>query len=92
LTAVALLTAEAAASLREGDREGALAKSTAALERAAREPAAQNPGAATRWWTGSLFGPDAAGGEAILGAARETLERNGWRQALREPALVGASG
>jgi class 3 adenylate cyclase/tetratricopeptide (TPR) repeat protein len=92
LTAVALLTAEAAASLAEGDREGALVKSIAALERAAREPAAENPMAAARWWIGSLFGPEAAGGDAILGGAREALERNGWRQALREPDLVGSTG
>jgi tetratricopeptide (TPR) repeat protein len=92
LTAVALLTAEAAAALTEGDREGALAKSIAALERAAEEPVAENPRAAARWWTGSLFGPEAAGGDRALAAARETLERNGWRQALREPELVGASG
>ena len=92
LTAVALLAAEAAASLTEGDREGALAKSIAALERAAEEPVAQNPRAAARWWTGSLFGPEAAGGDSALAGARETLGRNGWRQALREPELVGASG
>jgi MalT-like TPR region/Tetratricopeptide repeat len=91
LTAASLLTAEAAAALAEGDREGALAKSLAALERVAGEPAAQNPSAAARWWTGSLFGAEAAGGDRALTGARETLERNGWRQALREPELVGAS-
>jgi hypothetical protein len=35
-----------------------------------------------------LFGPEAAGGERAIEDARDTLERNGWRQALREPELV----
>jgi hypothetical protein len=40
------------------------------------------------WWTGSLFGPEAAGGEQAIEEARETLERNEWRQALAEPELI----
>ena len=35
-----------------------------------------------------LFGPEAAGGDGRIDEARDTLERNGWRQALREPELV----
>jgi hypothetical protein len=90
--AAALLGAEAATSLVEGDREAALGKSLAALERSSVEPVAPNPHAAALWWVGSLFGSEEVGGEAAVAAARETLERNGWRQALREPELVGSPG
>jgi tetratricopeptide (TPR) repeat protein len=90
--ATALLTAEAAAALAEDDREGALAKSLAALERSSRAPVAENPRAAAAWWTGSLFGSAAAGGDEAVEDARKRLDRNGWRQALREPELVGSTG
>jgi class 3 adenylate cyclase/tetratricopeptide (TPR) repeat protein len=90
--ATALLTAEAAVSLAEGDREAALAKSVAALQRSAKEPAAPNPHDAAVWWTGSLFGSSTVGGEDRLTLARGSLERNGWRQALRETELVGSTG
>jgi hypothetical protein len=46
--------------------------------------------AAAVWWTGSLFGPDAAGGDSSVLEARERLERNGWNQALKEPELLAA--
>jgi tetratricopeptide (TPR) repeat protein len=88
----ALLAAEAALSLAEGDHETALAKSRAAMDRASTEPIAPNPEAAAVWWTGALFGAGSVGGEDVLRLAKETLERNGWRQALREPELVGSSG
>ena len=84
-----LLLAEAAIALAEDDREVALAKSTAALDRVSSDPVVPNPQAAVIWWTGSLFGSQAVAGEQILERARETLERNGWRQAVREPALLG---
>jgi class 3 adenylate cyclase/tetratricopeptide (TPR) repeat protein len=84
-----LLLAEATIALAEDDREVALAKSTAALDRVSSDPVVPNPQAAVIWWTGSLFGSQAVAGEEILERARETLERNGWRQAVREPELLG---
>jgi hypothetical protein len=53
---------------------------------------AAKPHTADVWWTGSLFGAATVGGDEALVDARETLERNGWRQSLREPELVGPSG
>jgi MalT-like TPR region len=85
-----LLLAEAAIALAEHDREVALAKSVAALERTSSDPIVPNERAAVVWWTGSLFGAEAVGGQEALGSARETLERNGWRQALGEPELLSA--
>ena len=58
------------------------------LEAASKRPQLSNAYAAALWWAGSLFGPEAAGGAQIIEDARETLERNGWRLALREPELV----
>jgi class 3 adenylate cyclase/tetratricopeptide (TPR) repeat protein len=90
-SATALLLAEAAVALTEGDRETALVKSrTAIAVEAATELA--NPSAAVAWWTGSLFGADVVGGESALFAARGALERNGWRQALKEPELIEPRG
>jgi hypothetical protein len=83
-----LLLAEAAIAFAEDDGEGALAKSLAALDRVSSDPVVPNPQAAVIWWTGSLFGAEAVGGEGVLVRARETLERNGWQQALREPELL----
>jgi tetratricopeptide (TPR) repeat protein len=85
----ALALAAAATALAEHDRGTALRKSKTAIEAgdAARGP---NPHAAAVWWTGSLFGADAAGGDSLVREARERLERNGWRQALREPELLSA--
>jgi tetratricopeptide (TPR) repeat protein len=90
--AEALLRAEAATSLAEEDWQAALATSLAALERSSVEPVAPNPHAAARWWVGSLFGSSEAGGEDVVREARETLERNGWRQALREPDEAAPAG
>jgi hypothetical protein len=84
-----LLLAEAAIALAEHDREVALAKSIAALERTSSDPIVPNERAAVVWWTGSLFGAEAIGGQEALKGARDTLERNGWQQALREPELLG---
>jgi class 3 adenylate cyclase/tetratricopeptide (TPR) repeat protein len=91
-SAAALLAAESATSLVEGDRVGALATAKAALEAEARTPLLPNPNSAQVWWVGALFGAAEAGGDAALEDARDTLERNGWRQALREPELVGRRG
>jgi tetratricopeptide (TPR) repeat protein len=90
--AAAILTAEAATSLVEGDQEAARGKSLAALERSSIEPVASNPRAAAVWWVASLFGAASVGGHDVAGDAQHALERNGWRQALREPELVGSTG
>jgi class 3 adenylate cyclase/tetratricopeptide (TPR) repeat protein len=39
------------------------------------------------WWVARLFGPESAGGEAVVEEARETLEAAHWVTALREPDL-----
>ncbi len=85
-----LALAAAATAYAERDEPTALRKSQAAIEAcgAARGP---NLRAAAVWWTASLFGPEAAGGDAAVREAREILERNGWRQALREPELLVAA-
>jgi tetratricopeptide (TPR) repeat protein len=90
--AAALLRAEAATSLAEGDRQAALGTSLEALRRSSVEPVAPNPHAAARWWVGSLFGSSEAGGEDVVSEAQGTLERNGWRQALREPDEASPTG
>ena len=86
--ASALAIAEAAAALAEGDPVGARQRSLEALAAEIAPPVLANPRAAAVWWVARLFGPDAAGGERMVEAAREELERNEWRQALREPELV----
>jgi len=84
----ALLYAEAVTDLAEGDRPGARSRSLALLAAETGERQQPNRRAAAVWWTGSLFGPEAAGGERAIEEARETLERNEWRQALAEPELI----
>ncbi len=84
----ALLYAESVTDLAEGDRPGARTRSVALLSAETGERQQPNRRAAAVWWTGSLFGPEAAGGERAIEEARDTLERNGWRLALREPQLV----
>jgi class 3 adenylate cyclase/tetratricopeptide (TPR) repeat protein len=88
-----LRVAESVVALVGGQTDAARAASTAALAQV-RDDGASVPNivAAHTWWTGSLFGPGSVGGAAVLEAARELLERHGWRQALREPELVGADG
>jgi len=86
--AAALLMAEAVTAFAEDDRDGARRKSLAALAAEATAPILANPHAAAVWWVGALFGAKAAGGRSAVDEAREILERNGWRQALREPELV----
>lgn len=83
-----LLIAEAVTAWAEGDREGARRRSLAALEVERVPPILANPHASVVWWVGSLFGAEAAGGQQAVDEAQETLERNGWRQALREPELL----
>jgi class 3 adenylate cyclase/tetratricopeptide (TPR) repeat protein len=86
--AMAIAFAEAVTALAEGDRPGARTRSVEALAAASMPPVVPNPHAAAVWWVGSLFGPEAAGGQRAVEEARELLERNGWRQALLEPDLA----
>jgi tetratricopeptide (TPR) repeat protein len=79
--------AEALVLLAEGRPEEAvsLAGEILAGERARGWP---NEVAAQTWWTGSLFGADAVGGDDAMEAARARLEQVGWIQAVREPELM----
>jgi class 3 adenylate cyclase/tetratricopeptide (TPR) repeat protein len=89
--ATALAMAEAVTALAEGDRPGARTRSIEILTLESTPPVVPNPHAAAVWWVGTLFGPEAAGGQRAIDEARELLERNGWRQALLEPELVATS-
>jgi class 3 adenylate cyclase/tetratricopeptide (TPR) repeat protein len=84
-----LRLAAAATAYAERDEPTALRKAQAAIE-ADDAVRGSNLHAAAVWWTGSLFGPDAAGGDSSVLEARERLERNGWNQALKEPELLAA--
>jgi class 3 adenylate cyclase/tetratricopeptide (TPR) repeat protein len=84
-----LRLAAAATAYAERDEPTALRKAQAAIE-ADDAVRGSNLHAAAVWWTGSLFGPDAAGGDSSVLEARERLERNGWNQALKEPELLVA--
>jgi class 3 adenylate cyclase/tetratricopeptide (TPR) repeat protein len=88
----ALLVAEAVVALVEGDRDTARAKSIASIEAESNGRGSPNTTAAQVWWTARLFGDDAAGGANAVRDARERLEHNGWRQALREPELAAHLG
>ena len=88
----ALLVAEAVVALVEGDRDTARAKSIASIEAESNGRGSPNTAAAQVWWTARLFGDDAAGGAHAVRDARERLEHNGWRQALREPELAADLG
>jgi len=84
----ALLTAESAFALAEGDEEGARATAVAAIEEERGQLGEGNTLAARIWWAGRLFGAEAAGGSDALAGARARLEAHAWLQALREPDLV----
>lgn len=87
-SAAALLTAEAVLALAEGDRETALTKSLASIEEEHGPRGTPNQLAAQVWWTGRLFGDEAAGGAAAVAEAKARLETHLWRQALAEPDRV----
>jgi class 3 adenylate cyclase/tetratricopeptide (TPR) repeat protein len=84
----ALLTAEAVVALAESDVETAEAKSVASIGSEFADRGSTNALAAQIWWTARLFGEEAAGGGVAVGEAEARLEKNAWRQALREPELV----
>jgi tetratricopeptide (TPR) repeat protein len=87
-SAAALLVAEAAVAIAEGDEETARLKSVAAIRAEGHAEVIPNPHAAAVWWAGTLFGPDVVGGQATLAEARDVLQHNGWHQALAEPDQI----
>ena len=87
-SAAALLTAEAALALAEGDERTARTKSVAAIAAEGGAEALPNRHAAAVWWTGRLFGADAVGGGRDLADARDSLQRNGWLLEIAEPDQV----
>jgi len=87
-SASALLAAECVVALAESDLPTARSKAGAAVEAERGPRGVPNALAAHVWWSGSLFGPEIAGGTDVVDQARRLLERNGWKQALAEPGLV----
>ncbi len=85
-----LLLAESALAYLWRDPDAARSRASEAVS-LLRQMDLPNELAGAVWWTGTLFGADAAGGEEILEQARERLERNGWQQALKEPQLLVAA-
>jgi class 3 adenylate cyclase/tetratricopeptide (TPR) repeat protein len=85
-----LQVAEVRLLLAEGDREASLERARTLLEgyRSLRRP---KDTAGFTWWVGSVFGADAAGGEAEVQRAKELLETTHWIQALHEPELVATA-
>jgi tetratricopeptide (TPR) repeat protein len=84
-----LLATESLLALAEGDRDLARERALAGWE--AARPKSRNELASWTWWVGSLFGPDAVGGEERLEGARRTLESAGWIQHVHEPDWALAS-
>jgi hypothetical protein len=76
-------------ALADGDdgRARELAMQLLAID---REPYWPNPVAARIWWVGRLLGEDLVGGHE-LEAARNRLERAGWRTALGDPDRARAA-
>jgi hypothetical protein len=83
-----MLTAEAAVAWAEGDADTALEKSRASIESEDDGFREANVVAGQIWWTGRIFGEDAAGGPAVVRAARDRLEAHHWNQALAEPEML----
>jgi class 3 adenylate cyclase/tetratricopeptide (TPR) repeat protein len=86
-----LILAEATVAFAKGDRDRAVERYTRLLE-AARTTGWRNAVAARVWMIGSLFGPDAAGGEAAVEEARATLEAAHWIHAIKEPEFARREG
>jgi hypothetical protein len=82
-----LLLAEATVALARGDRDRSLERFSRLLD-SDRKTGWRNSIAARTWLVGSLFGPDAAGGERAVQEARATLEAAHWIHAIREPDLA----
>jgi len=82
-----MLWAEFHVALYEGDRETALERGLQMVE-IEREEGWRNEAAAYVWMVGTIFGPEAVGGEEELLKARQTLEDAHWIQFIREPELL----
>jgi tetratricopeptide (TPR) repeat protein len=87
-SAAALELAWSVVALGEGDRATALRHSIAAAEHEWGPKGGPIAHAAAVWWIAVLFGPEPAGGTAVVEEARARLEAAGRLQALREPELV----
>lgn len=85
-----LIEGQTLLALAEGDLSSARQLALRALE-VERDGGMRNNIAAQLWWVGSIFGPDAVGGEAEMDTARGTLEEAHWIQSLREPELIAQS-
>jgi class 3 adenylate cyclase/tetratricopeptide (TPR) repeat protein len=82
-----LLWAWAVIAVASGDEDAARTHALAALD-IERGKGPSNSLAASTWWVGRFFGPDAVGGDEVLEEARRRLEEVGWRRALEEPDLL----
>jgi tetratricopeptide (TPR) repeat protein len=84
---VSLLRVRAVLHLTEGDADAGRQVALRALEvsRAERWP---NPLAGAVWWTGTLFGAEAAGGDEAMEEARARLEAAAWLSNIREPEVL----
>ncbi|MGH2724707.1 MAG: ATP-binding protein [Actinomycetota bacterium] len=82
-----VIRTEALLALAEGDEAGARRLADEALAAEQRD-GIPNWGAANVWWTGRIFGPEAAGGPERVNEARARLEAVHWEAALREPDLA----
>jgi len=82
-----VLMSEALVALAEGDTDTARDRAMGLFE-THRRAAKRNEVAATTWWIGRLFGPDAAGGEEAVEEARRSLEAAAWRQFIEEPEML----
>jgi class 3 adenylate cyclase/tetratricopeptide (TPR) repeat protein len=85
-TRASVLFTRSLIALSEGDLEAARGRAVEALEEE-RVSGQRNAVAASVWWVGTLFGPEAVGGGAME-EARRTLEAAHWIQALREPDIT----
>lgn len=86
-----LVEAESFIAYSEGDGDRARAKAMEVLD-TVRKIGHRNDEAAMTWLVGSVFGPEAAGGDEALAGAGATLESAHWFQMIREPHLPPFGG
>jgi class 3 adenylate cyclase/tetratricopeptide (TPR) repeat protein len=82
----AALRAQAHLAYDAGDVDGVRAATQRLLE---IQDSSTRPNGHARavWFTNRMLGPEAAGGDDVVRAARERLERIGWKLWLEDPAL-----